>query len=115
MSATQDTFDGILTAVAHDVSIPNKAASREAVRVAILAASREHHGRVTAATIRPHLPTWVATPQVGAVMWALQRSGHLLRTGQYAANGKGGKARNRGKRSPVYTVPGPIPAEAVQP
>ena len=111
--AVQDTFDAVLSAVAHDVSIPNKAASREAVRVAIMTAAREHGGRVTAATIRPHLPTWCAPEQIGSVMNALRLAGYLVHL-SWAPNGGTG-SRNGAKPSHVWRVTGAIPAEAVQP
>jgi len=110
----QDTFEDVLTAVADDWR-PSREESREAIRVAVLAAAAEHDGRVTAATIRPHLPTWCATEQIGAVMWRLARRGYITRTGGYTANGKGGRARNSGKRSPIYRVVRPIDPAGVQP
>jgi len=111
---TQDTFDEVLGAVADDWR-PSREESREAIRKAVHAAAAANGQRVTAATIRPHLPPWVATEQIGAVMWRLQSRGYLTRTTRYAPNGKGGKARNSAKRSPVYRLERPIDPAGVQP
>ncbi len=113
-TAVQDAFDTVLAAVADDRR-SNSSNSREAVRVAVNAAARAHGQRVTAATIRPYLPSWVATPQIGSTVNRLRSRGYLVKTGKYTANGKGGDARNQGKRSPIYKVTGHIPREAVQP
>jgi len=106
-AAVQDTFEAVLAAVATDWR-PSRVESREAVRQAVMAAAREHGGRVTAATIRPHLPTWVNPASIGAAINAYRLAGWLIRTG-WAPNG--GPSRNAAKQSPVYRVTGAIPKE----
>lgn len=110
----QDTFEEVLHVVATDWR-PSRVESREAVRKAVMAAAREHGGRVHAATVREHLPTWVASAQIGAVILRLVRRGYLVETGKYAPNGKRGKARNAAKQSRIRRLVRPIPPEGVQP
>lgn len=107
-TTTQPTFDEVLTAVATDWR-PSRVESREAVRQAVMAAAREHGGRVTAATIRPHLPAWCNPHSIGAAINAFRLAGWLVRTG-WAPN-DGSKSRNAAKQSPVYRLTGVIPKE----
>lgn len=111
----QDTFD--VETLADDESLPIKRDTREAVRLAVNAAAREHGGRVTAATIRPHLPKWCNPQQIGPTILRLERRGYLVRTGHYDRNGKNdNRAKNGAKRSPVYRVAEiPVPVDAVEP
>ncbi|WP_372595603.1 hypothetical protein [Actinotalea sp.] len=104
---TQDTFDAVLGAIATDWR-PSRVDSREAVRQAVMTAAREHHGQVTAATVRPHLPAWVNPASIGAAINAFRLGGYLIRTG-WAPNG--GPSRNGAKRSPVYRLTRVIPKE----
>lgn len=113
-AAVQDTFDEVLGAVFTDQSTPIKRDSREAVRRAVMRAARKHGGRVTAATIRPFLPRWVVSAQIGSTIRALELAGYLVHTGAYAPNGDAG-SRNASKRSPVYRLTDDIPKQAVQP
>ena len=75
--------------------------TREAVLDAVHAAAIEHGGRVTIATIRPHLPAWARTQSLGAFISALVRKGVLVWTGEITTNGNA-KQRNNLRPAKVY-------------
>jgi hypothetical protein len=102
----------VLDVVATDW-LPTRAASRQAVRVAIMRAAAEHRGLVHAGTMREHLPPWVDPHQIGATVCALVRKGYLKPTGRLTRSGDP-KSRNRAKASEVRRLVKPIPPEAVK-
>lgn len=110
MSAVQDAF--VLDAVADDQSIPNKAASREAVRVAVNKAAKRLGGRVTAADLRRYYPPSINGNQIGPTLRRLRLRGYLV---VLSHNARYGSKGNGDKHAPVYRVTGPIPEEAAQP
>lgn len=82
--------------------------SREAILKAITEAAAARRGLVHVAAVRMRLPEWCAKEQVGAVICALVRSGHLVPTGRYEPNGDTA-ARNRSKPAAVRRLVKPIP------
>ncbi len=111
-AATQPTFDDVMHAVITDWR-PSRVESREAIRVAVMAAASERGGLVHIAAVRRHLPSWVVPAQIGAVMNRLVRRGFLVETGRLEPNGDD-SSRNGSKPSPVRRLMHPIPPEAVQ-
>ncbi len=111
-AAVQDSFDDVMHAL-DSKWLPIDRDSREAVRVAINTAAAEDHGLFTAATVRRHLPPWVVQAQIGSVFNLARVKGLAVNTGRQAANGNT-RTRNGAKRSPVWRLLKPIPAEVVQ-
>ena len=107
-TGTQDVLD----VVAADWR-PSRVESRRAIVAAINATASAHHGLVHAATIREHLPSWVHPSQVGAVVCALVRTGHLTPTGRYRPNNDTA-SRNRAKPSEVRRLTKPIQLDTLK-
>lgn len=101
--ATQDELDIVL---ADHRAGPRD--SRDAIRLAILAAAADRRGLVHITGVRRHLPEWVTTAQIGAVVCRLVRRGYLVPTGRYEPNGDR-KSRNASKRAAVRRLVKPIP------
>ena len=103
----------VLPAVAADDSIPNRTDSRAAICAAITRAAAEHHRYVHASWVRPYLPAWINPPQIGAIVGALQRSGHLTQTSRPALPNGGTASGNGTKLSRVTYLAKDIEAEWV--
>lgn len=106
-----ETLD-FLDALAGDPSV-SKTMSRQAVILAINTAADNHRGRVSAAWVRPHLPTWVNPSQVGAVISALSKQGLLARTTEICESGNAA-SRNSTRIMPVYHRPRTIPTDPTE-
>jgi hypothetical protein len=88
--------DGILHLIAGD---PMKSASVRAVAETIARVATAGD-RVSANSIRPHLPTWVNTAAIGPAFGHLQRAGALHRLGEVISTDEG----THGKRVALYLV-----------
>lgn len=96
----------------HADPLPNRVASREAIRRAVHRAAAEHGGLVHIADVRPHVPEWARGPQLGAALRTWTQRGYLAPTGDWAPNGDPNpKAGNASKPAPVRVLVRPIPAE----
>lgn len=88
--------NGILNLIVGD---PMKSPSVRAVTAAI-AATCQPGDRVSANSIREHLPTWVNTAAIGPVFGALARAGALRKVDQIVSTDKG----THGKPVGCYVV-----------
>lgn len=110
-AAVQDALDIPVDAPAEETG-PTQAASREAIRVAIMRAASEHGGLVHASGVRQHLPEWVHPQLVGAVTSELIRAGYLAPQGTFRRSEQSASG-NRAKRLEVRRLTKPIPRAAV--
>lgn len=102
-----DDTEAVLHALASDWR-PSRVESREAIRLAVIAAAADRGGLVTIAGVRRHLPAWVNPAQIGGAINKLVRGGYLVATGHTERNGDK-TARNASKIMPVrrlMRVPG---------
>lgn len=100
-----DTLE-LLDGLADDPTV-SKTMSRRAILTAINVAADAHRGKVTAAWVRPHLPSWVNPSQVGAVVSALTRAGVLEETSEIHESGNA-QSRNGTRLMKVYRRVCPI-------
>lgn len=97
----------VLDAVANDWR-PTRVEARRILRDAVILTAQRNDDRVHIADIRPQLPEWIDPHQIGAYISSLARTGVLVPTGEYRANG-GRKARNESKPARVYRLARPVP------
>lgn len=103
-----ETLD-FLQALADDPSV-SKTLSRQAIIAAVNQAAEVHASRVSAAWVRPHLPTWVNPAQVGAVISALVKTHLLTPTAEICESGNATQ-RNQTRLMRVYHRPHHIPVD----
>lgn len=96
----------------HADPLPNRVASREAIRRAVHRAAAEHGGLVHVSWLRPWVPEWARGPQFGSALRTWAQQGHLEPTGDWLPNGDPNpRAGNAAKPAPVWRLVHPIPPE----